>query len=321
MPESVTNRPTKAHEHIFLLTKSQRYFYDADAVRQPLSESFKNDSRWKTGSAPGNDKTGYKESGAQNPKQPHRMFDRDQSDIAGSNLRDVWDIPAAPYSGAHFATYPKELVERCIKAGSSAQGACGCCVSPMERVTKPTERYAAVLGESYHDHSADKEQGMKAVRGKNKQNKMRDAGIPGREHETIGWQPTCECGSPLKRITEKTLVRTEKAATKNVHDERDQQEASGNDRGSNFARDGFVPGHAYQVETKGWEKDCGHDLMETVPCIVLDPFAGSGTTLEVAHKLGRDYIGIELNPKYVEENIVPRMQQAEGIFGKLTIIQ
>ena len=318
MPESVTDRPTKAHEHIFLLTKSPRYFYDADAVRQPLSESFKKDSRWKTGSAPGNDKTGYKESGAQNPKQPHRMFDRDQSDIAGSNLRDVWDIPAAPYSGAHFATYPKELVERCIKAGSSAQGACGCCVSPMERVTKPTERYAAVLGESYHDHTADQEQGMKSVRGKNKQNKMRDAGISGREHETIGWQPTCECGSPLKRITEKySHYEGGSAKAGRSHDEiRAMGKQSRSTDGGNI-KSGPVP----HVETVGWEKDCGHDLPETVPCIVLDPFAGSGTTLEVAHKLGRDYIGIELNPKYVEENIVPRMQQAEGIFGKLTIIQ
>lgn len=318
MPESVTDRPTKAHEHIFLLTKSPRYFYDADAVRQPLSESFKNDSRWKTGSAPGNDKTGYEESGAQNPKKPHRMFDKDQSDIAGSNLRDVWDIPAAPYPGAHFATYPKELVERCIKAGSSAQGACGCCVSPMERVTKPTERYAAVLGEGYHDHSADQEQGMKSVRGKNKQNKMRDAGIPGREHETIGWQPTCECGSPLKRITEKySHYEGGSAKAGRSHDEiRAMGKQSRSTDGGNI-KSGPVP----HVETVGWEKDCGHDLPETVPCIVLDPFAGSGTTLEVAHKLGRDYIGIELNPKYVEENIVPRMQQAEGIFGKLTIIQ
>ena len=77
MTESVTDRPTKAHEYVFLLSKSARYFYDADAVKEPTADG-----------------TAYR------------------------NRRTVWTIAAAPYSGAHFATYPPALVEPCIKAGS-----------------------------------------------------------------------------------------------------------------------------------------------------------------------------------------------------------
>ena len=78
MPESVLDRPTSATEKIFLLTKSAKYWYDAEAVRNPPSESFLNDSRWKTGLTPENEKNkkGYADAGAQNPKQVHRMFDK-----------------------------------------------------------------------------------------------------------------------------------------------------------------------------------------------------------------------------------------------------
>lgn len=97
MPESVTDRPTKAHEYIFLLTKSKRYFYDVDAVREEL-----------------NGKTGY------NP--------------TGRNKRTVWTIATTPYPGAHFATWPPNLVETMIKAGSSEHGVCPHCGAPWRRV-------------------------------------------------------------------------------------------------------------------------------------------------------------------------------------------
>lgn len=98
MPESVTDRPTKAHSYVFLLTKSQRYFYDAEAVRQ-------NDC----GRSWGNGFAG-RQGGAEtdNPWSPGK----------GANVRTVWTIPTHPFSGAHFATMPPALAERCIKAGS-----------------------------------------------------------------------------------------------------------------------------------------------------------------------------------------------------------
>jgi DNA modification methylase len=77
MPESVTDRPTKAHEYVFLLSKSTRYFYDAEAIAE-------------------------------------------QAELNTRNARTVWPIATKPFKGAHFATMPSELAERCIKAGSAA---------------------------------------------------------------------------------------------------------------------------------------------------------------------------------------------------------
>lgn len=79
MPESVIDRCTKSHEYIFLLTKSPDYYYDAEAVKEKCSDSFMNDSRWKTGATDTNVKDGYDESGAQNPKSVHRMFNKRES--------------------------------------------------------------------------------------------------------------------------------------------------------------------------------------------------------------------------------------------------
>ena len=119
MPEPVTDRPTSAHEHVFLLAKSARYFYDADAIREPLSPlSIQVHSRYKDGGSSLSSKvtgSGRKEttenSGLRNGK------DRDLD--AGRNKRNVWEIATQPYADAHFATFPPKLVEPCILAGSS----------------------------------------------------------------------------------------------------------------------------------------------------------------------------------------------------------
>ena len=138
MPESVTDRPTSATEKIFLLSKSSSYYYDADAVRNPPSEAFLNDPRWETGSTDTNEKEGYAEAQAQNPKKLHRMFDKrrghsrrhagfnDRWDampkaeqmVNGSNMRNYWILGPEPYPEAHFATFPREVPRRCIVAGS-----------------------------------------------------------------------------------------------------------------------------------------------------------------------------------------------------------
>jgi DNA modification methylase len=98
MPESVRDRPTKAHEYMFLLTKSGKYYYDADAVREPCA-------------------TSDHERGDGNG--PYRA-DHFNHNPLGRNRRDVWTIPTRPYKGAHFATFPPALVEPCLLAGSKA---------------------------------------------------------------------------------------------------------------------------------------------------------------------------------------------------------
>ena len=104
MPESVTDRPTKAHEQIYLLAKQERYFYDANAVKQGAIK----------GSA-GSGARNYEPS-AQNGRLHKAGTQTLKED--GRNLRSVWSIPTQPFSGAHFACFPSALVETMIKAGS-----------------------------------------------------------------------------------------------------------------------------------------------------------------------------------------------------------
>ena len=110
MPESVRDRPTSAHEHVFLLTKSTRYFYDAAAIAEPLALP---------GAADGSRVFGGR-SGTRNAAHGDRTEGRayTKAPDAGRNARNVWTIAAQPYRGAHFATMPPSLAERCIKAGT-----------------------------------------------------------------------------------------------------------------------------------------------------------------------------------------------------------
>jgi len=116
MPESVTDRPTKAHEYLFLLTKSERYYYDQDAVRERTGNELSLDeyaertakgATWQSGMPDGMYAGSHKHDGG-------------RSHPSGRNIRTVWDIATQPFPEAHFATFPEALVEPCIKAGSKA---------------------------------------------------------------------------------------------------------------------------------------------------------------------------------------------------------
>jgi len=108
MPESVTDRPTRAHEFIFLLSKSPRYYYDADAIREadsgrPSGNGFVRDHRLSYRNADG---TG-------------RGRDEQWEPGGGRNKRSVWTVAIQPFPGAHFATFPPALIEPCVLAGSA----------------------------------------------------------------------------------------------------------------------------------------------------------------------------------------------------------
>lgn len=113
MPESVTDRPTKAHEYIFLMSKSAKYYYDADAIREPIAKSTANDARMtREGYEPPIPERGYpgcSQNHGSGLLKPNPL---------GRNRRTVWEIATQPYAGAHFATYPEKLIEPCILAGS-----------------------------------------------------------------------------------------------------------------------------------------------------------------------------------------------------------
>ena len=108
MPESVTDRPTKAHEYLFLLTKSERYYYDADTIREAHTSPTIARNRHQNGG-------GSAESLSGDCRQD---FGRMEYNVLGRNKRSVWTVATMPYAGAHFATMPEALVEPCILAGS-----------------------------------------------------------------------------------------------------------------------------------------------------------------------------------------------------------
>jgi DNA modification methylase len=112
MPESVTDRPTKAHEYLFLLSKSARYFYDADAVREDASEvGIARGGRARITPA-------HSPPGTQPNRRSTSNGDADWLS-AGRNKRTVWTVATQPFPGAHFAVFPPKLIEPCVLAGSA----------------------------------------------------------------------------------------------------------------------------------------------------------------------------------------------------------
>lgn len=174
MPESVTDRPTKSHEYIFLLTKSGKYFYDQDAIREPHKKEHL--QRYKYQFWP----EGTKESmGCGRPDGASNTGGEKKFNPVpvGRNKRTVWKVATKSFKGAHFATFPPKLIEPCILSGTSPQ-ACPACGSPWRRVKKKTGH----------------------------RNKREDAHVPNNtptKTDSTGWaptteatnifQPTCEC--------------------------------------------------------------------------------------------------------------------------------
>ena len=206
MPESVKDRPTSAHEKVFLMTKSARCFYDAEAVRTASAEGtlarFESDGspNFRTGRFEGGDRPETVFSGKVGEADKQRGHGRRHAGFndrwdemtkaeqqsGGANLRNVWTIPTHPYSEAHFATFPPALVEPCIKAGTSAHGVCGECGAPWVR---------EVEREFVPQPDVSREKGVK---GAGEQKSMgpdsRWDGAPrgSNQSATTGWSPTCD---------------------------------------------------------------------------------------------------------------------------------
>ena len=179
-PSSVHDRPTTAHEYLFLLSKRARYFYDADAIREPHAD-------------PRESKNGRTKLHGQASLRPRGNLDSTERwyNPAGRNKRSVWTIPTEPFGDGHFAVMPRALVKPCILAGTSERGCCANCGAPWVR---NTEAKRLVDGEP---------RSIAAARNTSRRAPSRAQGIGhGRittSVETLGWEQSCSCDAPPPR--------------------------------------------------------------------------------------------------------------------------
>lgn len=325
MPESVNDRPSTSHEYIFLLTKSEDYFYDAEAVREEQSGGThpKGTNSRKKEPAPG---SGNRSNTSFNDAIPHMLHPE-----AGRNRRSVWTISTKPYKEAHFATFPPEIPEICIRAGTSQKGACPKCLTPWERV---------IDKRSLHRDQLDRDDPRyRPGRYTGKQATLRDPHyVSGKyiETQTVGWIPGCEhYGLKIENThmphipddaVEPIICATCAGAGRReplpMFPEQDEKCPACHGSGEE------APANKPYLD---WENDCAEiqyrrlelfdeikrGNFQTVPCIVADPFLGSGTTIEVAKRLGRDYIGFELNEQYANKLATDRVQKIDPLFDNV----
>lgn len=187
MPESVTDRCTKAHEYLFLLVKSERYYYDAEAIAEQAEQG--NYATWDERRANGEPtRRGF--DAAMRPGNGKSLAPRDGK----RNKRSVWTVGTQPFPEAHFATFPPDLIEPCIKAGCP-ETVCAKCGAPWVRQIEAESadgRKGLMVGGKAYDASGN------ALAGDN----MIDHGTRGSfnvgkkgvlKKTTIGFIPSCEC--------------------------------------------------------------------------------------------------------------------------------
>jgi DNA modification methylase len=271
MPESVTDRPTKAHEYIFLLSKRERYFYDAEAVREP-------------GAIPAGTKAAkgsaerFNTPGVNSRPPEYKIYNGTR------NRRSVWTTSTQPYPEAHFATFPPKLIEPCILAGTSPR-ACEICGAPWERMVEKsrstlsrTDDPTMLTGRRglNRERPRQSDRYVLAITQNELANKLRTVAT-GREQEmreTFGskwdhWTRTDRSGARVPTFADAKKLKTLLGVT--------------------------IP---FDGQPGGWQPTCSCKNEGKGRCIVLDPFAGTGTTLWVAEHFGRDSIGIEISEEY-----------------------
>jgi DNA modification methylase len=278
MPESVRDRPTTAHEHIFLLTKSGSSTFwvhrDLPGVRKQPAPDYRwvhRETREEVATDPGDkvawrrlnlwegrdyfyDATAIEEAGeypagttagkgSRKRSESERVNSRPPEYAIYNgrrNKRSVWHVATQPFAEAHFATMPPAIVEPCILAGTSERGCCLACGAGYVR------------------------------------------------------QVSVTYDNPGNRTTNgpRSVANREITA-------------------------GFDQRLERRSETTGWVATCACDAGEPVPCVALDPFFGAGTVGIVADRLGRDCIGIELNAEYAAM-AERRLHKDAGLFADVT---
>jgi DNA modification methylase len=193
MPESIQDRPTKSHEYVYLLAKSERYYFDAHAIREGVTGT----------SHHRGDGLGVK-ARVINENVPKGLRPRQNASfsaavnglVSSRNRRSVWTIATAPFKGAHFATFPPKLVEPCILAGTSEHGCCAVCGAPYTRIVKlgaemvAQKRVGGCNKDGQYHGKPKKDYRAAGVQDPSAVKTRILAGM--RERLTVGWKPTCK---------------------------------------------------------------------------------------------------------------------------------
>jgi len=176
MPSPVSDRPSTGHEYLFLFSKRGSYFYDADAIREPITST--------GGACFGKQKVDATGTGAQSRKLADPS---ERNNPLGRNKRTVWSIPTKGFPGAHFATFPPRLIEPCIKAGTSERGCCESCGAPWKRVVEKVRETDPTAGQNAMRGAGHFREGAGPA---NRDGRVFERVV---SVETTGWQPTCKC--------------------------------------------------------------------------------------------------------------------------------
>jgi DNA modification methylase len=284
MPESVTDRPTKAHEYVFLLTKSPRYFYDAEAVREPHHWGPNSHSNGTAGY-----RGGFTRAERQEGDQGRPPFAIAPGGVtynpAGRNRRSVWEIEQETLDPSLPPEKPRGPDGR---RKTTVQGREG---SIQHRDGERWPEGGANVRSVWHIATEPYPEAHFATFPQALVEPCIKAGTSER-----GCCP--ECGAPWVREVEHHAGVAEAherpKKTKGMDSSTSTLSLSGNGSREWAERGG-------KVTTTGWKPSCSHHAASwPEPCTVLDHFLGSGTTALVARRLGRRCIGIELSPEYAE---------------------
>lgn len=190
MPESVTDRPTKAHEYLFLLTKRPDYFCDMEAIKEKAVVGANGSTfdgprdmavRPTTGRGPRFGGNKYPDAGSDGPYSGNEYESNGMR-----NKRSVWTVPSAAFSESHFATFPPDLIRPCILAGTSERGVCDKCGAPWVREIESTKYEPPIVkdGEKMH---------VDESRGDKNRKLFGAAWAKQARSKTVGWLPSCDC--------------------------------------------------------------------------------------------------------------------------------
>ena len=186
MPESVKDRCTKAHEYIFMFSKSAKYFYDAEAVKEPSVT--KDAAKFTDG---GKDKQ-------RGHSRRHAGFNGRYAEKLAldgvpetRNRRSVWTVATKPYKDAHFATFPPDLIEPCILAGAP-ENCCSACGKPFDRIVEKVVSYESGSGNA--GRTPDEVNASGKWAGKQYGTNLKLG--PVNATKTLGFEPMCACDVP-----------------------------------------------------------------------------------------------------------------------------